>query len=987
MIRLAIYNDNSTNPGTKLAETGEISVTGAGTWHGSIPDTVLPAGTYWLAEIQSNTAYLWAFNSSGLTRFETWTYGVMPVTANTSCCGTSSGSVALDAGYCGFSPATPSFTVSSTSSATPTAPGRFTATPTATPSMTSSSSASPTPSFTISPTFSALPTPGCQDLVGSLGNNTSFAFAPSYVVYTAYTAAATGYLTYMQIQAVGPGTAALAIYSDNVGAPGTLLSQTGVISAPSAGTYQANLAPVPVTAGTAYWLAMATSGSGFAVAMSNPSSNTSVYQNISGFPATANATRGLPLYGMAIDAISCPMSPTVSPTQTPSFSASPTAPGTFTDSPTVTVSFSFSPTATVSPTRTPTPYGCSPLMGDLTASYVSNGANYVSYSNFNLSSAATINYMEVAYLSGASTHARMGLYSNSGGYPSTKLAESADFIVSGGGTWHASIPDTALAAGTYWLAVIQSTNTAYVFDHTSSAYIMTESWPYGPLPASVGSSNIGGIEGSASMSLQAGYCSFVPPTATPSASPSFTASPTNSPFFSPTATPSITATPTNSPVFSPTLTPTISPSSTLTPFVSGCLATFGDLSGGGFGTLPAYDAFFSPYAVAGSGQVNYIDYELNGAYAGTIQLAVYSDNSGVPGSLLGHSGSISLPSAGTFRAFLGSTVPVSTGTYWLAVIGTASSLGDVLNSNSNHVIYEQFGVSSFPASATSSLDSSSLRLSMSAGYCFATPTPSPSPTPSITANGTFTATPTGTPSASPSASPTNSPSGTFSASPTATPSASPTASPSATPSASPTASSSGTRAPSPTASPTATPSANPDGLAQPQPQLHGLPPVSPTVTVTATPNSCAALMGDFTQFSTGNTPNYIFYSSYTLASAATLNYMEVQYQAGTTTARVAIYSDSSGSPSAKLAESGDINVTGGGTWHASIPDTALAAGTYWLAVIQSSNTAALWIHNSAGTIKFQNWSYGTLPSGAAPTSIQSSSGRQCRGQVTAISAC
>src|SRR6185312_5841436 len=138
------------------------------------------------------------------------------------------------------------------------------------------------------------------------------------------------------------------------------------------------------------------------------------------------------------------------------------------------------------------------------------------------------------------------------------------------------------------------------------------------------------------------------------------------------------------------------------------------------------------------------------------QLAIYSDQGGVPGTLIAHSAS------GTLTANAWNTVPISANlaantAYWLVYNsnGTNNSVNDMnYSSSSNAEVWSNNAVSfgawptSFPAYGQGAWSFSIYASYTTGASATPTPTPPPRPTPTATA-GTPTATPTTGPTATP----------------------------------------------------------------------------------------------------------------------------------------------------------------------------------------------------------------------------------------------
>ncbi len=158
---------------------------------------------------------------------------------------------------------------------------------------------------------------------------------------------------------------------------------------------------------------------------------------------------------------------------------------------------------------------------------------------------------------------------------------------------------------------------------------------------------------------------------------SFTLStPTPTPTVSPTATPSPTAKPTPTPTVSPTAPPSATPSPTVTPSPTPTFVKFGQTS-----VLPNPDhnnaglimAQWTPLHVIGTLQT--LSFFVKTA-AGTLRLGLYSDNHGIPGSLLA-STPMFTAKTGWNTANVTNPVKLATGNYWLAYAPSSNSLSFV----------------------------------------------------------------------------------------------------------------------------------------------------------------------------------------------------------------------------------------------------------------------------------------------------------------------
>jgi len=86
------------------------------------------------------------------------------------------------------------------------------------------------------------------------------------------------------------------------------------------------------------------------------------------------------------------------------------------------------------------------------------------------------------------------------------------------------------------------------------------------------------------------------------------------------------------------------------------------------------------------------------------------------------------------------------------------------------------------------------------------------------------------------------------------------------------------------------------------------------------------------------------------------------YTGGAGEIRAAVYSDSSG-PASVLTQSASVSATGAGWQTLDVPDTVLAAGTYWLGVEQKNGSGNILRYDNSGTTRFYA---GSLAWGALP---------------------
>lgn len=143
---------------------------------------------------------------------------------------------------------------------------------------------------------------------------------------------------------------------------------------------------------------------------------------------------------------------------------------------------------------------------------------------------------------------------------------------------------------------------------------------------------------------------------------------------------------------------------------------------------------------------------------------------------------------------------------------------------------------------------------------------------------------------------------------------------------------------------------------------------SSTSTVTVTGGTTTYKFGD-TNIETARTfsRGYVYSNSFTTSIPVTV--MQISYYSGISqSVRVGIYSDASGSPSIKLAETSLDSCTAA-AWHTFTISYPLAPGSYWLAFTMSGNNVGGDVYaKAAGTGKYMAHTYdGTLPATFAVT--------------------
>lgn len=321
--RMALYSDNGGAPGTLIAQTGVVGAVGYTT--AAIANTPLPAGNYWVG-VQTDSSYIYYSSASGSYYVLGHSWGPFPDSVSGGLSG--SGTIPIGgANYCSLGP-TSTFTPTSTVMDTPTITATPTFTATDTLSPTSTHTGTPTYTFTrtFSPTVTGTPTPTptltftqtpyCSSPL-FIGNNvcggscSTGNYAANYMVMYQITLGSSAVVESLSAVA-SSGSCRMALYSDNGGAPGTLISQSGVVGAAGTGTLAT--APIPNTQVPAgkYWVAaQATSGQLWGSFVSGNS--LTFYQTWGSFPNAPTGGSSNP-YMLMGGAKYCSLAPTPTPT-------------------------------------------------------------------------------------------------------------------------------------------------------------------------------------------------------------------------------------------------------------------------------------------------------------------------------------------------------------------------------------------------------------------------------------------------------------------------------------------------------------------------------------------------------------------------------------------------------------------------------------------------------------------------------------------------
>jgi hypothetical protein len=83
-LRLGIYNNTGNNPGTLVAQTAAFTPVVGWNTQPVLTQTVLPAGTYWLAFLPQNNSLAGRVALSGTGRHASYTFGALPAAFSSS---------------------------------------------------------------------------------------------------------------------------------------------------------------------------------------------------------------------------------------------------------------------------------------------------------------------------------------------------------------------------------------------------------------------------------------------------------------------------------------------------------------------------------------------------------------------------------------------------------------------------------------------------------------------------------------------------------------------------------------------------------------------------------------------------------------------------------------------------------------------------------------------------------------------------------------
>lgn len=248
-------------------------------------------------------------------------------------------------------------------------------------------------------------------------------------------------------------------------------------------------------------------------------------------------------------------------------------------------------------------------------------------------------------------------------------------------------------------------------------------------------------------------------TNTTSVTPTASITPTPSVTNTATVTPSVTRTPANTPSVTPTRTPSvttsITPSPSGTPSTSGASFFGNNVAGGSSFPLSSNRSLLTSFSLTETcDTTNFYAHFSSGSTSGSqFKGLVYSDNGGVPGSLLGSTSAINVPTGGGWLSGALVINGLTPGTYWLGIVASdfQASLSQVGTGGIEPSVRAE-GVSfasppsTYPTPAQTYPQRYSIYLEYQPNI---PPTPTPTPTPTVTISPTVTITPSVTASITP----------------------------------------------------------------------------------------------------------------------------------------------------------------------------------------------------------------------------------------------
>ncbi|HVZ79851.1 MAG TPA: hypothetical protein VHE12_03520 [bacterium] len=597
---------------------------------------------------------------------------------------------------------TPTSTLSATPSSTPSSSPTPTPTGTLTPS-------SPTSTPTASPSHTATATPTATASTSAVPTDTPACVTTSNFGYDQPGASSGIFTNYYACKAIvsDPASVTLtslscdfnilydqvrcAVYDDNSGSPNNLVVQSNLLipagsGGVTSGWVNLDLPDTVLSSPATYWLALQTNANTQVKYDSGPAGSMMGHNYafpFSPFPSTFDPPLASYPYLLSLVANYCP----------PALAGTPT----FTRTPVPTQTFTPTITNTFTPVFTDTP-AC---VTTSTFGYPTQGPSSAGFTNYFALKAPVAYALPItltslsAYFTNISGPIRAAVYDDNAGVPNNLVVESHLLYLSNSSGWtQLDLPDTVLSSpATYWLALQLTTGTYLSYDSGSSGDSIRHNYvyPFGNFPVTFEDPK---ADLGYRLSITANYC---PPPITGTLTATPTPTITSTPTLSPTSTPS--GTPTATPSRTATSTITSTPTSTTTQTPCGAPNSYGDKSIGTPATTPVAVIIAEAFPLATPGRV--ISFSVyNGSGDQQAQAGLYTDNSGVPGTLIIQAGAQSV-TTGWNTLDIPDVSLSGPATYWLAFQLQDGSY------NSSPVAGQPYGIlahtfgTSFPASGSS----------------------------------------------------------------------------------------------------------------------------------------------------------------------------------------------------------------------------------------------------------------------------------------------
>ncbi len=281
-LRLGIYNNNGSNPGTLMAETAAFTPVVGWNTQPVLAQTLLPAGTYWLAFLPQNNSLAGRVVGTGTGRYYSYTFGSLPASYSSSPTSAafrfsfyatlSTGaapsntptSTSLPANTATFTPTNtplPANTATFTPTNTPLPANTATFTPTSTPLPANTATFTPTrtPTVAATATFTPTRTPTASSGTITIGEtnvlSTNYSGNGNRLLAQQVTLSQSATIQSLSYYvATTGGQLRLGIYNNSGNRPGALLAQTAAFTPVVGWNTQPVITPTLLPPGT-YWLA------------------------------------------------------------------------------------------------------------------------------------------------------------------------------------------------------------------------------------------------------------------------------------------------------------------------------------------------------------------------------------------------------------------------------------------------------------------------------------------------------------------------------------------------------------------------------------------------------------------------------------------------------------------------------------------------------------------------------------------------------------